>query len=200
MKSATYKQKYQRRIEKYAAVRGGEVLTTYESSTAKMRFRCAEGHEFETRVSQMLGRKTWCPICGRNAAKKTVLAKSWATLQKIVQKKGGTIVSDVSEYRGLSSRIRVRCREGHEWTTLAMSIRQGKWCGLCSRPGRKYKPQEYLQSLFRKAGYKVLEPLTQGMKGRYLVLDEQGLPKKISPYQVIYALGKSRKTIEKQYL
>jgi hypothetical protein len=47
-------------------IRGGKCLSTeYVSTYSKLRWRCAEGHEWEARMGNVKNRGSWCPVCAR---------------------------------------------------------------------------------------------------------------------------------------
>ena len=120
-----------------AASRGGRVLSDYYiNGTMKLRWRCAEGHEWEA-IPGSIKRGTWCPICGdKRAAIKR--AHTIEHMRALADAKGGVCLSE--NYANVKSRLRWRCTEGHEWETQASVIIGGHWCPKCEkfRLGRKY--------------------------------------------------------------
>lgn len=53
-------------MQRVANERGGECLsTTFTSTRAKMRWRCAKGHIWEARPDHVVFKLTWCPECAR---------------------------------------------------------------------------------------------------------------------------------------
>lgn len=145
-----------RAIQSVAASKGGQCLSTeYISSTTKMRWRCSEGHEWETTPSNLMPRKndsgTWCPICSaqnrgiaqrglpRNHAKREDLGKEhesvMSSLHKIAADKGGRLISD--EYVKDNVKLRWECSKGHMWMASPGQIkgsksRSGTWCPVCA--------------------------------------------------------------------
>jgi hypothetical protein len=61
-------------LQALAASRGGRVLSDYYiNGVTKLRWRCAEGHDWEA-IPDSIKRGTWCPTCGdRRAATKRAL-------------------------------------------------------------------------------------------------------------------------------
>jgi hypothetical protein len=57
------------------------------------------------------------------------------TLRKIAAGKGGELLS--KEYWGAHTKIRLKCKLGHEWTTKAYKISQGTWCSACAGNQRR---------------------------------------------------------------
>lgn len=51
-------------------------------------------------------------------------------LKNLANSKGGECMSDV--YLGTQSNMQWQCKEGHQWTALANSIKRGSWCPVCA--------------------------------------------------------------------
>ncbi len=112
-----------------ARERGGVCLSeTYLGQAQHHRFRCAEGHEWQS--TEVL-RGAWCGICAI-AAKRTQyrLANGLARLQQAAIDKGGLCLSQT--YEGSKMRYRFRCGKGHAWETLGALILRGAWCLACA--------------------------------------------------------------------
>lgn len=60
-------------------------------------------------------------------------AEEFATF---IKAKGGKKLSGV--YLKQMSRVRLECKEGHQWTTTFGKIMRGSWCGICAR---KHSPE-----------------------------------------------------------
>jgi Zn finger protein HypA/HybF involved in hydrogenase expression len=116
---------------------GGSLLSNYYvNGGTKLRWRCAEGHEWEA-IPASVKRGTWCPICGdRRAAIKR--ANTIEHVRVLAAAKGGVCLSE--SYNNVKSRLQWRCAAGHEWETQAAVIIGGHWCPKCEkfRLGRKY--------------------------------------------------------------
>ena len=125
-----------------ASARGGTLLSDhYIDGTTKLRWRCAEGHEWQA-IPNSIKRGTWCPTCGdKRAAMKRAAMKRAHTIEHmrlLAEAKGGVCLSE--DYANVKSRLRWRCARGHEWETQASIIIGGHWCPKCEkfRLGRKY--------------------------------------------------------------
>jgi len=54
-----------------AAARGGKCLSgAYINIATKLRWRCAEGHEWEATTASVRSQRSWCPVCAREARRK----------------------------------------------------------------------------------------------------------------------------------
>ena len=133
------------RLHSAAQARGGECLAAeYVGVCAPYRFRCAQGHEWQTPGANVLD-GTWCRQCaielrrGRpqpEAAKRKSSATQLAPdgllrLRLQAEAQGGTCLAE--EYLGVRSKYRFRCREGHEWENSGLNVLRGQWCSLCRR-------------------------------------------------------------------
>jgi hypothetical protein len=120
-----------------AISRGGSLLSDYYiNNSTRLRWRCAEGHEWDA-VPSSIKHGSWCSICGdKRAAKKR--ANTIDDMKALAVAKGGVCVSE--SYINVKSRLRWRCAAGHEWETQASVIIAGHWCLKCEslRLGRKY--------------------------------------------------------------
>lgn len=93
---------YLARLKAAVASQGGVLLTeAYLGYDAKVRVRCARGHEWEARPATLIG-KNWCPTCrGRISQKqKGVIARMRAVgrPQSEIARDAGTTVDTVKEW------------------------------------------------------------------------------------------------------
>jgi hypothetical protein len=115
-----------------ARVQGGVLLSPcFQGVDLPHRYRCRLGHEFEMRPSHVAS-GSWCSRC-RQAA-----AHDRERLQEVITRRGGTLISE--ECGQSRDRVRVRCREGHEWLTLQSNLMSGAWCRSCATEARTGRP------------------------------------------------------------
>ena len=156
------------RLRQAAAARGGQCLSeAYTIGNARYRFRCAEGHEWETEGRQVL-RDTWCPTCARveRRIEHRVAADGLPRLRAAARAKGGVCLSD--SYHGVSASYRFRCSAGHEWDAGGGSVLLGKWCKRChDTPGAptRYRLQDGLARLQAIAAERGGQCLSTGYGG-----------------------------------
>jgi hypothetical protein len=132
-----------REMQSLAERRGGKCLSgRYVNGTTKLRWLCAEGHEWSATPSQ-IRKGHWCPSCAR------IVPLTLNQLQRIAAKKGGQCLS--LEYSNSAKPLQWRCAAGHEWRARASSIRAGTWCPLCAR-NQKLKLQEMQQIAWKRGG------------------------------------------------
>jgi hypothetical protein len=112
-----------------AEAKGGICLSeNYASVKSRLRWRCAEGHEWETQASVILAAH-WCPKCaGWRSGRKYALTLE--EIRKTAKERGGDCLSD--SYLNAQQKLTWRCAKGHVWRTNANSIRGGTWCPICA--------------------------------------------------------------------
>jgi hypothetical protein len=118
-------------IKDIARQRGGECLSDqYEGSAVRYAFRCAKGHEWQTRVGSIQS-GSWCPLCdeaARGAAK--LLTDGLERLQRKAAERGGECLSGA--YLGTAVKYRFRCAQSHEFETTGNKLFLGVWCRHCA--------------------------------------------------------------------
>jgi len=123
-------------MHEFARARGGLCLATeYVNSRTPMRWRCAEGHEWETKPSN-ISAGAWCSHCA-GVARKTI-----ADVQAMVAERGGVCLS--TTIKSVFDPLRFRCRVGHVFKSTTHRVRQGGWCKRC-----RYVPPGTLERLQR---------------------------------------------------
>ena len=134
------------RVQALARARGGLCLSTeYVNARTHLRWRCAEGHEWEA-VPSSIVQGTWCPHC----AGTTPLTLD--DMREMARSRGGECLS--TAYVNLTTRMRWRCAEGHEWEAVPNHCRRGSWCPYCA--GRPPRTIEDMHGLARANGGKCL--------------------------------------------
>ena len=129
------------RLQRRARALGGELLSREVPDTrTPLRFRCAEGHEWETRASKVLG-GSWCPRC----AGRTLLSD----LQEFARQRGGQCLSRA--YTNGNTPMRWRCAAGHTFEAIWRIVKLGRWCGEC-RVHRKRLTIAAMQELAAERG------------------------------------------------
>lgn len=119
------------RLRSAAAEKGGTVLGNYFNSYTKIRLRCAEGHEWETRPTSII-QGAWCPTCH---GKSPEVAE--AKFRAVVSERGGEVVGD---YVDTITKVRLRCSHGHDWDVVPRSVTSmGSWCPTCACGPRSKK-------------------------------------------------------------
>ena len=140
-------------MQALAKARGGVCLSTvYVNMRTKLRWRCAEGHEWEAAPYHVKNTGTWCPHCGASAKFLTI-----EQMQALAKERGGACLSTV--YVNSKTKLRWRCAEGHEWEATPNNVKNGRWCprcGIARRASGRADTIEQMQALAKKRGGKCL--------------------------------------------
>jgi hypothetical protein len=151
----------QHRLEemcRLANSRGGACLSKqFVDHKTKLHWRCAEGHEWSA-IPQNVMRNHWCMICG-NERQGRLKAHTIEMMRKVAAEKQGECLSQ--SYKNNLTKLRWRCKYGHEWEAVASNILsygkdKGSWCPICA--GRLSKPDQlrHLAELAQSRGGQVL--------------------------------------------
>ena len=134
------------RLRRLVADRGGSIVSTsYPGTLARLRFRCAKGHEWSTTPKSIL-RGTWCARCfhadgaeGVAQRKKDAIRR----LRRIVKRCHGEILSPIVIDR--KTKLRFRCERGHVWQALPQRVDEVRWCPECRRDSMLAELRELAQ-------------------------------------------------------
>ena len=111
-------------VRAFAREKGGECLSdSYRNNSDHLRWRCADGHEWETGFGS-IQQGSWCPKCS-GVGRITIVE-----LQHLAQQRGGECLS--AQVESGERHIKWRCSDGHIWTAIPNSIKVGRWCPECS--------------------------------------------------------------------
>lgn len=113
-------------LKDYAYSMGGECLSSeFKKLTHKYKFRCSQGHEFESIWNSMRVRKSWCKICSMENNLTTKYSIS--DLVHYARQKGGECLS--TEYLKYHDKYEFRCKRGHYFKKSWKSLNNDKtWC------------------------------------------------------------------------
>lgn len=143
------------RVQAIARRRGGACVSTeYVNAKSHLRWRCADGHEWDA-VPSSIALGTWCPHCS-GQARLTI-----ADMHEMARDRGGLCLSPT--YHNTQTPMLWRCAEGHEWTAQAVKLRQGVWCPRCSERARH--TVEDIQAMAAEHGGECLSTTIDGTRG-----------------------------------
>jgi len=161
---------YQRK----AISKGGKCLSTeYINVHTKLRFQCAENHEWSVLPSG-INQGRWCPKCGdkRTAEKnkgRIGRRDSIEIFKKIALEHGGECLS--KEHINEQTKLLVRCAENHEWLIRASKMKSGQWCPVCSikkQSENKILDIEVYRKIAAERGGKLLSETNPGGRNKLL--------------------------------
>ena len=140
-------------MQTLAKSKGGECLSSvYRNSSSKLRWRCANKHEWEMRPNSIRSGGQWCPACAyaRNGA---AVRLSITEMRDLAQTRVGKCLS--TEYHDNKTNLEWQCKEGHTWKMTPSSVKhQGSWCPYCA--GRAHLTIEEMRALAKEKGGKCL--------------------------------------------
>ena len=117
-------------IQRTASMHGGKCLSpAYLGIKVPLRFRCSDGHEWET-IPEVILKGHWCPKCSaskRGHANRLGLPE----MQSIAESRGGRCLSQ--EYVDANTHLLWQCGVGHQWKATPHNIKRGRWCPICSK-------------------------------------------------------------------
>jgi hypothetical protein len=112
-----------------AKKQGGVVLSTRDDIVGFrpiIRVACARGHSWSMSPLSLL-KGSWCKECQTFERKQA----SYDTVVAAVTKREGILLTPVSEFESTRTRVRFRCKAGHEWEARASAPKEGYWCRQC---------------------------------------------------------------------
>ncbi|MCK4487056.1 MAG: hypothetical protein KAU38_09880 [Desulfobacterales bacterium] len=119
-----------------AEERGGQCLSRkYMNSKTKLRFKCVEGHVFQSTSDKVIQGR-WCPECA-NLRRGASQRLSIEEMQQIASERGGRCLSEV--YVNVRTKLRWECFQGHVWEAVPYTVKKGSWCPVCAKMKRKAK-------------------------------------------------------------
>jgi hypothetical protein len=120
-------------------------------SISKVRWRCAEGHEWISSHNAVKSGGRWCPKCAGTAP------ITIEDCQKLAEDRGGRCLSE-TYIPGKD--ITWQCEKRHVWDAGYGNIQQGGWCPRCS--GRYGPPMSTIRSRARRLGGRCLSKNWEG--------------------------------------
>lgn len=129
----------ERQLEKYkllAAKEGGKCLSAaYVNCNKKLKWKCAEGHIWETIPLRI---KNWCPQCAREKIINKVL--------KEFEKSHGFILIS-SKYKNSNETLKWKCEKGHIIKAAYKYLQSDVGCPQCNREKRQARVKGYVEEL-----------------------------------------------------
>lgn len=117
-----------RKAHEAASRRGGELLDDqYRGVDTKVKWRCANGHEFFSSYYNVVCKGKWCALCSNRVLDPERRLKE---AREIASERGGQLLS--TNYVRSTGHLYWRCAEGHEWGASLSNIKKGKWCPWCA--------------------------------------------------------------------
>lgn len=124
------------RIRAIAAARGGECLSDEcRGVKAAHRWRCAQGHEWNSRLVNVAKKGSWCRVCASERLSQERRADNIRLAREHATQRGGECLATANFTT--TERVKWRCSLGHEWAACFRDVCHGNtWCPVCDRAKR----------------------------------------------------------------
>ena len=134
------------RLHEAAQARGGVCLSdNYTGAIGMYRFRCREGHEWDTTGNRIL-RGAWCYTCGHVGRRLGI-----DRMRDLAEARGGRCLSDT--YQNSQTKLQWQCHRGHTWWAIPAGVVKCHWCAECAFMDRIRSPTSKAWAKYRKAGH-----------------------------------------------
>lgn len=147
-------------ISSIASSHQGKCLTETYDPKKKLTWQCQFGHKWEASIHNVK-KGSWCPICAKGKGGRKRL--NLDDMRRFAANQGGVCLSE--EYINSDNKLKWRCKNGHEWEALPLSVKKGHWCPLCS--GNKVLNLEILKKIADDRGGKCLSESYEGNHKKY---------------------------------
>ena len=129
--------------------KGIKVIGDYVSSSVSTLLECSAGHQWKTRVANLINRGDGCPRCsGHNHT------KIWTT-QSINEQLSERCIRLTTEYPGkVAEKGSFICQNGHTWNATINSVLAGRGCKTCYGKTMPLTTEE-IKKRYKKLGYTV---------------------------------------------
>ena len=135
-------------VKEVALKKNGRCLSNNKNinSNTILKFSCEFGHNWKTYVKNFLYSNAGCPKCFLRKKREKQFN---ILLQKVKQNEGRCLTKNFINY---STKLKFRCKFGHEWSSLYKNIVHNKksWCPYCS--GKLMDPKKVLEIIKNKGG------------------------------------------------
>ena len=112
-------------MQQLARKRGGQCLSrNYRNNYSALRWRCHKRHVW-TALPKAVKQGHWCDRCFDDARRGSI-----DRIRKIAERRGGICLS--STYPNVKALLKIRCAQGHVWSTTGNALLRGSWCGACA--------------------------------------------------------------------
>lgn len=102
-------------------------LKDYAGTHSKQKFRCKDGHIWETQVKNIL-KGTWCGICAGYINREEV--NFIEVLQEKAKQLGGKCLSE--KYINSNEKYKWSCENGHTFLKRWLDVKNNSWCPNCN--------------------------------------------------------------------
>ena len=141
------KTNYAENFKELVKSNGYELLSEYKSAKTKVKIRCNNDHEYKVRPDDFKSGKR-CPIC---AGLCPIQAKK--EFKELVESVEYELLE---EYKNAITKVKLRCKNGHEYSVLPNSFKRGNRCPVCSGLCPIQAKEQFLDLLIEQERYELL--------------------------------------------
>jgi len=150
-------------IKELAKKRGGKCLSDkYDGSHSKLKWKCKEGHIWET-IPNDIRQGKWCGICSGN------VKLNLSEMKQIAKSRGGKCLSKT--YTNSKTKLVWECKKGHHWDSRPGDIKRGQWCPVCNTKMSESICRKFFETIFSSKFRKIRPQWLMGDHGVPLELD-----------------------------
>ena len=122
----------------------------WKGNDSKIKLTCnSSGHEWEVTITNFVNHGRRCPCCkGKRVSKaQTVpMDRRIEQINSICNKESITFLGVDGEWKGIKTKIKLKCKHGHIWvTTMESYINLGSRCARCAGVGAISKDERLTQ-------------------------------------------------------
>lgn len=157
-------------VKDIANKRGGECLSnSYVNNREQMRFRCANGHEWETSFKSIL-HNAWCPECSKHTITNYKRKEKIQFAEKVAADLGGKLIKfDKDSFK---NKFTWQCTFGHVWqATFQNVVYNNSWCPYCKSSYSESVCRSYLEYLLQCKFDKIRPEWLVSDKNRIMEID-----------------------------
>ena len=121
------------------------ISNEYINDKTKVTIKCKENHIFKVKPNN-LRNGSWCPYCAG------LMRLTIEDMQHLAKERGGKCFS--TDYVNNKTPLEWECEKGHRWKARPDSVRNGKWCLVCS--GKQKLTIEEMKEIARSRSGKCL--------------------------------------------
>ena len=151
-------------MQEIALVRGGFCISTqYINTDTKLLWQCYKLHQWEATPYHIKNRKSWCPLCAKNAKLDIETCRDLAT------ERDGKCLSE--SYTNNQTKLKWQCISKHTWEASLSSIKGGQWCPDCS--GSRKASVDSIKDIIKNKGGEYLSHNGNNARDRFEVKCDQ---------------------------
>ena len=128
---------------------GDQLLSEYISSDIRVSLKCKNGHIWSDVPDRIKNRRVTCHECSINQKRKNFQIR----LEKIIKQNEATLEG---KYTTSKSKIKIKCKYGHDWVTNPSSVFMGVWCPVCVKEKKRLEAARNFEEIIGELNIQLL--------------------------------------------